>query len=535
MLLDLVLNKIGIGTSLLGILGALIATVWKYTWERLKAPDKFPGGNDRSRRLEMLQSDTAARWYRGVVSTLLDAVSKFFQDQDDFESGSEATQPDQTITRVPPIRSMFDGTNPWTMKSYTYCLSLSFIYPVFGFLVPWLFGADGSLASLRLLPNDQPPALRLSLVVLVAMSCITGWMYSRSAVRSRTWKLGAGWLLTTAAAVILAYALSFPVIITIGIASISAIAAVQAQAFSTLTTGALFAFLVASLFYVGRLDIFLPLAIAGVVFMLLQVFWHWFWTISSRKVFAIVLWQTSWVFVIIAMIAGLSLARQNFSPEAVRNTQIMLLFFVLFPLINSPLDWVSLGLTRGLLAKIREGSHKLNAVWWALLDVLFAAVFYALMVGIIIITLSVVDIFWTASSGSSLQVAAFLRRFAAEPWAVSSVWIHVMAAATLVPTVIHFFLASFATVYIVSATAARPVFRQHLEHWPKTDEVDGDRLLIATALYVGNLVIGIIFPIFFIYAIFSVLFQGPVEIYIRWVAEALASVLQKLTFGAPHF
>lgn len=531
MLFDLILNKIGIGTSLLSLISAFIVLAWRYTWDRLKKPDKLPGGNDRSRRLNMLRAGAASQWYRSLVSHLLSEASAFFNDSADFERHVKRRKPHDSTKILAFVRSLFDGTNPWTMKSYTYCLSLSFIYPIFGFLVPWLLGADGSLASLRLLPNNQSPVLRLALVLLVTTSCITGWKYSRSVAMLQRWQFGVGWLLSTLLAIVLAYSLDFPIIIIVGIATISAIAAVQAQMFSTATIGTLFALIISILLLARRLDVALPLIIAGIVFVLLQSFWHWFWTTSARRALTIILWQIFWVLTIIGMIATLSFTKPAFSHEAVKNTQMMLLFFVLFPLINSPLDWLSLGLTRGLLAKIREGSHKLNAMWWALLDVLFAAVFYALMVGIIVATLSLVDIFWTVSSGSSLQVAAFLRRFASEPWAVGSAWIHVMAAATLLPTVIHFFLASFASVYIVGAAAAHPFFRQYLENWPEADEVDGDRVLVATSLYVGNLVIGILLPLFFIYSIFHVLFHGPVEIYIRWFAETLASIVQEITLS----
>ena len=55
---------------------------------------------------------------------------------------------------------------------------------------------------------------------------------------------------------------------------------------------------------------------------------------------------------------------------------ILLLILILFlPISNAVLDWLSLGITRGLLLHIPNGNHRiLSTLRWALADILLALI-----------------------------------------------------------------------------------------------------------------------------------------------------------------
>jgi hypothetical protein len=67
------------------------------------------------------------------------------------------------------------------------------------------------------------------------------------------------------------------------------------------------------------------------------------------------------------------------------NYMLLLLFWLLLPLVNAPLDWISLGVTRGLLQAVRVGQHSgMKALGFASADLLLALVFLFLITALLV-------------------------------------------------------------------------------------------------------------------------------------------------------
>ncbi len=117
---------------------------------------------------------------------------------------------------------------------------------------------------------------------------------------------------------------------------------------------------------------------------------------------------------------------------------MFIVFFALLPLANAPLDWLSLGLTRGLLryGLAIGGTWRIAAV--SLVDIVLAA---ALMFPLAAITAAAVCLAnWSAVSGGGepvLPVVPLLDAVRNAPDDPKFYWIYLMLFSTLVPSLIH--------------------------------------------------------------------------------------------------
>ena len=132
----------------------LLSLLWVWNWRQLKRP-----GFDRNFRLEILQDDAVAQTYRKAIRTLLTSTARQIGDEENLRP----TRTNNVLVRN--VRHAFNGTNPWTLPSYAFCLSLSFIYPVFSFLIDWVLHSSITLAGYVFLPSSQIQSeyLKLSL------------------------------------------------------------------------------------------------------------------------------------------------------------------------------------------------------------------------------------------------------------------------------------------------------------------------------------------------------------------------------------
>ncbi len=124
------------------------------------------------------------------------------------------------------------------------------------------------------------------------------------------------------------------------------------------------------------------------------------------------------------------------------GTLFISLFCLLLPLISAPLDWLSLGITRGLLQAIRSGHHaSWQALLWALADILLAVVLLLL-----ITVLSVMAI--EMANGITGRIVLNLRGdsgvlagIRSDAGNINYYWIYFALFSTLVPTLVHMALA----------------------------------------------------------------------------------------------
>jgi len=126
-------------------------------------------------------------------------------------------------------------------------------------------------------------------------------------------------------------------------------------------------------------------------------------------------------------------------------------FLVLLPLANAVLDWLSLAVTRGFLYAI-GGHHHTGLVTLSLagFDIVLALAFLFGIASLTTLPLSLLNLAIVTWGGLPLlDLQLLLDGLALEPDALEFGWIHFMMLSTLIPTLIHFFVAGFAAVLLL--------------------------------------------------------------------------------------
>lgn len=121
----------------------------------------------------------------------------------------------------------------------------------------------------------------------------------------------------------------------------------------------------------------------------------------------------------------------------------LLIFLGLLPLLNTLWDWVSLGVSRGLLAAIRLSVHRgWVPLFWGLADFVLAFVFLAGLVTMVTAAVAAVNAL-ALSGGATLAVdlPALFSALRTEPEHPRFYWIYFMFLSTLIPTLVHLLIA----------------------------------------------------------------------------------------------
>ncbi len=161
----------------------------------------------------------------------------------------------------------------------------------------------------------------------------------------------------------------------------------------------------------------------------------WFWFFYSMGIVSLLLFFFS------------STAEMMSKNEAI-DAGIFLLFFLLLPILNAVLDWLSLGITRGLLQAVRSRYHSdYTALLWVALDLFIAVV--------LLFAISIVMVFAIAlvnKVASPNLVFDLYETFKGIQHSIETsipapqyYWIYAMFLSTLIPTFLHFAIAGGAT------------------------------------------------------------------------------------------
>ena len=144
-----------------------------------------------------------------------------------------------------------------------------------------------------------------------------------------------------------------------------------------------------------------------------------------------------------------------------RTGATLIVFLALLPLLNAVFDFFSIGLTRFLLRRgaVSAGS---GALGWALGDLASALVFFALL-GLALVTM----IQWLNGLGAAplLDLGALFADIRADPGAYW--WLYVTLFSTLLPTLLHFVLASFSALLAIMPESVALFIRKQL---PRVEE-----------------------------------------------------------------
>lgn len=333
------------------------------------------------------------------------------------------------------------GINPFSEGSYLLCLRLALFYPLLAFVIGWALGdGAGSLSGLELLSERG-----LGRWLLLIGLGVVGGLYWKASVDEgwRAWaylvaafacgsviiQVESGSLVAT---IVGAFAFGFAC--TIAIRRDAPSIAIFTTVFGIAGTLALF------FADVGVLAVVLHVAIA--------VSSEWLRRrIRTRRAIGCFWGALSLLLVVyFAFAVGWTLPRAE-NPKIL----LTLTFIGLLPLLNAPLDWLSLGFTRGLLYAIQRGHHTgLKAAGWAFLDLVLALLF---LFAIVTLTTGAVALLNALSHGYAektlIDLGGLLAGIRRDPTSLDYLWIHFMMLSTLIPTLVHFLVAGTALLLIL--------------------------------------------------------------------------------------
>ena len=118
-------------------------------------------------------------------------------------------------------------------------------------------------------------------------------------------------------------------------------------------------------------------------------------------------------------------------------------FLALLPLLNAAWDWVSLGVSRGLLAGIFHGLHRgWVPLAWGLADFILAFLFMAGLVAMVVAAVAYLNVLSVGGGGTLMvDLQGLFTGLRADPGNPEFYWIYFMLLSTLIPTLLHLLIA----------------------------------------------------------------------------------------------
>jgi hypothetical protein len=341
------------------------------------------------------------------------------------------------------------GIQPWTAKSYEFCLRLALIYPLAMVFCLWSFGFSGRLGDFVLLPATTP-SIRFG--VLVWLSVIFYALYR--SVKSTGWK-EQSWLAITLGCL---FAGQYVFDSIIGAITIAAAVVLAGAARAVVFAGAGVARAVVpsvTVVATAGIGIGVSVSISVVASTSLFAVGLLFGLLLARHTYheaQLTIWL-GYTTLMLSIIFSLLLLPRIFT-EFTLSPLFMnwLVFLGLLPLLNTLWDWCSLGLTRGLLAGIVRHKHPgLWACGWAFLDMVLALVF---LFGIVLtITAALAGTNATLITGGGeawFDLPGLLAGVRAAPDDPQYYWLYAMFVSTLLPTLLHALVAAASVIQIVN-------------------------------------------------------------------------------------
>ena len=527
-------------SSLWGIFALILLAVFYINYKALTSYEKHPESYEML--VNCLKEDKFGKIYRDILGWILDKLADWLGDKPKFKPRYIWNK--QQGHQLTPFNRFF-ASNPFTPASYEALLRLAFVYPILSFLVFWAMGADGTIGGINWLgdrfifPAGMVLKIRWQLLLFgfVVPAILLLWL-KRQTLKTQWVSLGIlsllltiqfssavsefwtfflifflpiylfGWLTAWlklknkskahqliylfAIVVAFAYAVVWELASVfsgvIGFAAVFAFVIVVTFSSTIAGTGSA-AFAVALVAMSANVD---QIAVVGTSAGVLYIVQIGLQRYSQNKQKEAVFWIIySLIFI------GLAVYLINSVPT---DGKIFLLFYLLFPILNAPIDWLSLGITRGLLNSIRHEHHGgYHAFAWALLDVVLAIGFLLLVSAILVVTLGIVD------KDLLLKILDGLRNNGSD---INHYWVYAMLLSTLVPTLIHF---------IIAASALTLWLPQHWRHWVATNlHQNHYKILIASTYLTITPVIGILASGGLLYGLYQLLkTQG------NWLANSL--------------
>ncbi|MGV6815891.1 MAG: hypothetical protein ACWA44_01315 [Thiotrichales bacterium] len=401
------------------------------------------------------------------------------------------------------------GYQPWTGKAFDRLLLWAMIYPLAFLFLGWVFGNKGAIGEMTALEGHGSAVGRFASMVLPILVLLS--FFRANQFSPNGWRSWSG--LLSVVLIIIAFS-----------SSISGAFSTVFHADDSLTLGIIlpvaitYAFvgsaIGASPFLSSFAGVLIALADFGqgvVITTVLALIVGNLKKVAARGHWLGWYWLGFWLFAIFYVFAA-TFFTILVGAHHVEKTPFLflILFLALLPLFNSPLDWLSFGFTRGLLAAIANGRHGLTwSLSAALIDVVVAI---ALLICVAASTAAGLWLFnVTVESAGAEPIIDFESlwvQLRLGTWQ-ENLWIWMLFGSTLIPTAVHFLVALFALALLFSradALAAANVIKKKIEEFKRRD--------MAGSIQDPSLVT---IPINIKYRAFLHLYLGPILIFGFWI------------------
>jgi len=391
--------------------------------------------NSLAQRRSLISQGTLAKLYKNLLKQTLDYVAtNWTQDQKYLDA------PNGWQKRV-------FGVQPFTERSYELSLRLALIYPIATFLIAWGLGGSGELAGASFLPST----IEITWRWIALAGTFTGAYFFYRCFRDQSKKksiffavVGSIIILPAGFAAMqknIPLTTLLPALNTGAVAIGAALGGHRTLAIGLIAIGG------ASLPYYSSLAISayeITALLTTAVFLFVSILaWAHYSKSLTTPLATVIGWTlvslTILVTTTVAIIAGVKLG--------VPSEQFAVpIFLSIFPLINAPLDWTSFGLTRGLLYTII-----CNRRYWvvsfllAIADLVIGLLLLVATTAVAAITLASINRLTQAYSDAILlNLNSLLYNIEAKPYDSSHFWVYALLLSTLIPTCLHYLLASAA-------------------------------------------------------------------------------------------
>lgn len=190
-----------------------------------------------------------------------------------------------------------------------------------------------------------------------------------------------------------------------------------------------------------------------------------------------------------------------------KDVLAILIFLGLLPLVNSPFDWVSLGVTRSLLYSIVDRVHGgVVAVFWSLFDIVIALLLLLGIISASTVVISVANYLFQQGGhyGPIVDLNVIFSDLRHNPYDSRYVWLYLIFLSTLIPTLVHLILAAWAVVMWIPINVHEWLHK----HWTKYQFQNDLIKFIAVTLYFSVfLPLAIISPILVLYGLHILFIQ----------------------------
>lgn len=404
---------------------------------------------DKQQWLNFLAEDHYGNLYRKILGNFLKNISHFIGDEKKLKYQNPGF-----------CHSLFSA-NPFTEESFRILMPLTLLYPLLSLILTWEFmEGSGTLGDLQLLPEQSDRKLLIGIIIIILSTYLYKYKSKKQLMLGVFWK---GWLYMAIGSIGLFIAISILITSNVAISVGATVTVIMLSAFTSILYGlfsVFFAFTIILAFSGIILFSSFSSIINNILIAIIGAFtfyssFNYLYQSLTKKLIAYIVFYIFNILLITAFLISINImaSATDIDKHALHISFSLSVFLVLLPLLNLPLDWLSLGVTRGLLQAIVNKTHSSwLALLWALLDLGLAVAFLLIISALMTVTLAGSN--WLAGA-TYFDVPGFLSQIRKEPAHVNNWWLYFICFSTLVPTIIHFFIANLAFFLWVPQTVQR--------------------------------------------------------------------------------